>query len=113
LDAARLVVDALQSREKSSTLYAMSLFQMIRKDGLSPEMISILSYTEDELKADSMDALLDVPCHVLHKEIEDTLADRRIIAEVQEIVALESYESIMEKRLTELSADENASEVER
>jgi AAA family ATP:ADP antiporter len=52
LDAARLAVDALQSRERSSTLYAMSLFQMIRKERLSPEMISILSYREDELKAE-------------------------------------------------------------
>jgi ATP:ADP antiporter, AAA family len=113
LDAARLAVDALQSREKSSTLYAMSLFQMIRKERLSPEMLSILSYREDELKAESMDSLLDVPCHALNKEIEETLADRRIVAEVQGIVAMESYQSIMEKRLSELVGNANASEVER
>ena len=32
LDAARLVVDAVQSREKSSTLYAMNLFQLRRRN---------------------------------------------------------------------------------
>ena len=113
LENARRVVDALLSRDKSSTLYAMSLFQLIRKEKLSPELIASLSFKEDELKADSMDSLLDVPGHSLHREIEETLADKKLVADVQKIVALDSYETIMERRLCQLVENENASEVER
>jgi hypothetical protein len=92
LDAARLVVDALHNREKSSMLYAMSLFQLIRKEKLSPEKMSILAYREDELKADSMDSLLDVPGGSSYREIEETLTDRGIVHEVQEILSLHLHD---------------------
>jgi len=113
LDAARLVADTLQSREKSSTLYAMNLFQLIRKEKLSPDMLACLSHKEEELRLDSMDSLFDVPVHSRLREIEETLADANIVAEVQKIVALESYESIMESRLETLVRNADASEVER
>jgi hypothetical protein len=113
LDATRLIVDTLQSREKSSTLYAMNLFELIQKKKLSPELMAILSFKEDELKARSMDSLLDVPGEVFYGEIEEALADKETVAMVQEIVALDSYELVMEKRLGDLMRDKNASDVER
>ncbi len=113
LEAARLMVDAVQSREKSSTLYAMNLFQLVKKEKLSPELLAALAYKEEELRVDSMDSLLDIPGYRLHREIEETLTDKKIVAEVQEILALESYESIMENRLSELVRKDDASEVER
>jgi hypothetical protein len=113
LNATRLIVDTLQSREKSSTLYAMNLFQLIQKEKLSPELMTILSFKEDELKVRSMDSLLDVPGDVSYRGIEETLTDKDVVTMVHEVVALDAYESVMEKRLGDLIQNKNASEVER
>jgi hypothetical protein len=113
LDAARLIVDTLQSREKSSTLYALNLFQLVHKEKLSPELMAMLSHKEDELKARSMDSVLDLPCELSYREIEEAMFDKEIVAMAQEIVALDSYETMMEKRLADLIRNGDASEVER
>jgi AAA family ATP:ADP antiporter len=113
LEATRLIVDTLQSREKSSTLYAMNLFQLIQKEKLSPELLAFLSLKEEELKANAMDSVFDVPGEGFYREIEKTLTDQEVVTMVREIVALDSYESVMEKRLSDLIRNNDASEVER
>jgi AAA family ATP:ADP antiporter len=113
LNATRLIVDTLQSREKSSTLYAMNLFQLVQKEELSPDLMAMLSYKEDELKARSMESIIDVPGDVSFREVEEALSDRDIVTMAQEIVALDSYEQVMQKRLEDILGNKNASEEER
>jgi AAA family ATP:ADP antiporter len=113
MDATRLIVDTLQSREKGSTLYAMNLFHLIQKEKLSSDLIALLSYKENELKMRSMDSMFDVPGEVSSREIEEALSDRDIVTMAQEIAALDSYGQVMEKRLGNLVRNGNASEEER
>ena len=91
----------------------MNLFQLIRKEKLCADMMASLSHKEEALRVDSMDSLFDVPVPTRLHEIEETLADSRIVDEVQKIVALKSYETIMEGRLETLVRNNDASEVER
>lgn len=113
MDSARLIVDTLQSREKSSTLYAMNLFDLVQKEKLSPDLMAILSTKEGELKARAMDSLLDVGGEVIYQGIEETVADKEVETIAQEVMSLDSYELVMEKRLGDLSRNEAASELER
>jgi ATP:ADP antiporter, AAA family len=113
IDATHLIVDTLQSREKSSTLYAMNLFQLVQKEKLSPELLTILSLKEDGLKARSMDCLLDVGGEAFSGGIEESVADKEIQKMVQEIMALDSYRTVIEKRFADLTANAIASEAER
>jgi AAA family ATP:ADP antiporter len=113
IDATTLFVDTLQSREKSSTLYAMNLFQLIQKDKLTPELKAILADKDDELKARSMDALFDVGGEKIYPSIEETLADGDTEAMVREIMDLSSYELVIEKRFDDLIHKKTVSDVER
>jgi ATP:ADP antiporter, AAA family len=113
IDATRLIIDTIQSREKSATLYAMNLFQLVQKEKLSPELLTILSLKEDGVKARSMDSLLDVGGEVFSREIEESVTDTEIQKMVREIMALDSYQKVMEKRFADLTANVTASETER
>jgi ATP:ADP antiporter, AAA family len=113
IDRARLIADTIQSREMSSTLYAMNLFQLIQKEKLSPELKEFLSYRQDELKARSMDSLLDVGGEVFYPGIEEALADQEVETMVREVMDLDSYAIAMETQLDALMQNEAASEVER
>ena len=113
LDATRLILDTLQSRDKSPTLYAMNLFQLFQKQKLSPELIRALSHKEDELKARSMDSLVDVGGEVLYHGIEEAIAEADVGTMVQEVMELDSYESIMGRRFIDFARNRTASEVER
>jgi AAA family ATP:ADP antiporter len=111
IDRTRRVFDTIQSREKSSTLYVMNMFDIIRKDSLTPELKEILGFKQDELRARSMDSLLDVGGEVFFQGFEDTLADKGFETQVSEVFALPAYQDLMRKRLAEIVG--SASEVER
>ena len=113
IDRARLIADTIQSKEISATLYAMNLFHLIQKEKLSPELKAFLSYRQDDLKARSMDSLIDVGSEVLYPGIEDALADQEVETMAREVMALDSYTIAMEAQLGALIQNEAASEVER
>lgn len=99
LDMTRLVFDALQSRERSSVLYAMHLFDLIKKDKLSPELKRLLAYRMSELKARSMDSLLDMEGEALVPEFDDSLDSAELDAHVREIMSLDVYQQLMKEEL--------------
>jgi ATP:ADP antiporter, AAA family len=113
MDVTRLIFDTVQSREKSSTLYVMNLFQLVKREKLTPELMEILDYQENEMKARSMDSLLDVGGEVFYRGVEETLSDKDFEVQVREIMALDSFKLLMGRRLAEIVGKETASEVER
>jgi len=113
MDATRLIFDTIQSREKSSTLYAMNLFELVQREKLTPELMEVLDLKEGELKARSMDALLDVGGGAYFQGVGETLSDKDFEAEVREIMALDEFKLVMGKRLAEITAKREAPEVER
>ncbi len=113
MDAARLIVDTLQSRERSTALYAMNLFQLIQKEKLTPEFKTMLAFKEDEPKARSMDALFDIGGERLYPGMEDILADSDTETMVRDIMDLSSYEAVMEQRFGDLIREKTVSDTER
>lgn len=113
MDVTRLIFDTVQSREKSSTLYVMNLFQLVKREKLTPELMEILDYQENEMKARSMDALLDVGGEAFFRGVGETLSDKEFEVQVGEIMALDSFKLVMGKRLAEITGKKTATEVER
>jgi AAA family ATP:ADP antiporter len=110
-DLVRDVFDALQSRERSSTLYFMNVFDLVRKNNLTPELKEVLGFKRDELRARSMDCLLDVGGQVFFTGLEEAIADKDFESEVNLIFLLPAYQEVMGKRLAELAG--SGSEVDR
>jgi AAA family ATP:ADP antiporter len=99
VDMTKLVFDTLQSRDRSSVLYAMNLFDLIKKEKLSPELKSLISSKGDELRARSMDSLLDLGGEALLPEVDDTLRIEDIDAQVKEIMSLDVYQELMKQQI--------------
>ncbi|MEW5900870.1 MAG: Npt1/Npt2 family nucleotide transporter [Acidobacteriota bacterium] len=99
VDVTKLVFDTLQSRERSSVLYAMNIFDLIKKENLSPEVKKLISCKCDEIRARSMDSLLDVSGECLLPEWDDSLDKETLDAQVKEIMALDVYQVVMREQI--------------
>ena len=95
VNATKLVFDTLESRGRSSVLYAMNLLDLIRKEKLTPELRAIIAARSSELRAGSFDALLDVPGETLVPEWQDALDDADLGAEVRDVLSLDVYQKVM------------------
>lgn len=103
IDMTKLVFDTVQSRAKSSVLYAMNLFDLLKRRQLSPELKKVIAFKSDEIKARSMDSLLDLDGEVLIPEMDDTLETESFEAEVAEIMSLDVYQELMRAHIEKVA----------
>ncbi len=113
IDSTRLVFDTIQSRERSSILFAMNVFDLVRKDKMTPELREVLSAKSGELMARSMDSLLDAGGEAPFAGVEDALSDADLGAEIGEVFGLESYRKVMGEHLESVAGEGRGSEIER
>ncbi len=114
VDMTKLVFDTLQSRKRSSVLYAMNLFDLVKKERLSPMLKKIISRKSDEIKASSMDSLLEVEGEALIPEMDDSLEDESLDSQVREIMSLGVYQELMKDHIDKVvSRPGEESEVSR
>jgi AAA family ATP:ADP antiporter len=95
LDHAKRVFDTLASRDRSSVLYAMHIFDLVRQDKLTPELRKLISHKEDEVRMTSLGTLFDQTETGLGPVTDDALDDAILKEEVQEIMSLDSYQEVM------------------
>jgi AAA family ATP:ADP antiporter len=107
----REVFEAIQSRERSTTLYYMNVFNLVRRKNLTPELKELLGIKRDEIKARAMDSLFDVGGHVFFPGLEEALTDSEFQKEIDLIFLLPSYQKIMDERLGAIAA--SPSDVDR
>ncbi len=111
VDLTKLVFDTLESKKKSSVLYALNLFDLVKREKLSPELKKIISYKSDEIMARSMDSLLDQDGSVLLPEIDETLEEEGLESEIREILSLSVYQEVMKGYINRI-AEEKTKEAE-
>ena len=111
VDVTKLVFDTLESKKRSSVLYAMNLFDLVKKEKMSPELKKIISYKSDEIRASSMDSLLEIDGEVLVPEIDDSLEEENLDVQVNEIMSLSVYQELMKDRIDKI-IDEEGQEAE-
>jgi len=95
VDYTKLVFDTLESKNRSSVLYAMHLYDLIKQDKLTPEIKKLISYKSDEIRAASLGTLFEQSETGLGPETDDDLGDEVLKKEVQEIMSLDSYQEVM------------------
>jgi AAA family ATP:ADP antiporter len=105
------IFNTIQSRERSTTLYYMNVFDLVRGNSLTPDLKELLGIKRDELKARAMDSLLDVGGEVFFPGLEEAIADAEFQSEIDLVFLLPSYQEIMDKRLSEIAG--SPSEVDR
>ena len=106
VDLTKLVFDTLQSRNRSSVLYAMNLFDLIKSDKLSPELKKIISSKSGEVRASSMDSLFDLDGEALLPDIDDSLEEEDLSSQVKEIMSLDVYQELMREQIEKIVHEE-------
>jgi HEAT repeat protein len=107
VDMTKLVFDTLQSRNRSSVLYAMNLFDLIRSDKLSPELKKIISSKSGEIRASSMDSLFDLDGESLLPDVDDTLEEEDLNVQVKEVMSLDVYQELMREQIEKIVHEED------
>ena len=104
VDMTKLVFDTLESRNRSSVLYAMNLYDLIHRRQLSPELRRVIAQRSAELRAGAMDSLLGVDGEALFPELDDSLPEEALDAEVQKIMSLSIYRETIGRYLEKTMA---------
>jgi AAA family ATP:ADP antiporter len=102
IDMTKLVFDTLQSKDRSSVLYAMNLFDLIKKEKMSPELRSIIAHKSDHIQACAMDSLLELDGELLLPKEDDALGQEDITTQIQEIMSQDVYQQLLKEQLDKI-----------
>ncbi len=116
VDYTKLVFDTLESRDRSSVLYAMHLFDLIKQDKLTPEVRKLISYKSDEIRVSSLGGLFESGETSLVPETDDMLGEEVLEKDIKEIMSLDVYKEVMkgyiDKVLVDKTEDNETSKME-
>lgn len=105
IDTTKLVFDTLDSKKRSSVLYAMNLLDLIKREAISPEVKKLLQQKSNEIRASSMDSLLELDGENLIPEIDDTLDYESLDVQVKEILSLDTYQELMKEHISKIVSE--------
>lgn len=116
VDYTKLIFDTIESRNRSSVLYAMHLFDLIKQDKLTPEVRKLISFKADEVRVSSLGGLFESGETVWLPETEDALEEEVLEKDIEEIMSLDVYQEVMkdyvEKALTDKSTESETTRME-
>lgn len=109
VDYTKLVFDTLESRDRSSDLYAMHVFELMKRGKLTPELRQLLSQRSEEATPLSLSAFFEADPSALMQMDDQYYNEDVLKKEIQEIMFLDVYEAVIkkyiEKVLSETSKD--------
>ncbi len=109
VDYTKLVFDTLESRDRSSDLYAMHVFELMKRGKLTPELRQLLSQRSEEATPLSLSAFFEADPSALMQMDDQYYNEDVLKKEIQEIMSLDVYEAVIkeyiEKVLSETSKD--------
>jgi MFS family permease len=107
VDYTKLVFDTIESRNRSSILYAMHIFDLIKQDKFTPEIKKLISYKSDEVKASSLGGLFESGETALLPETDEIIGEDVLEKEIGEIMALDVYQEVMKSYVENALRDES------
>ncbi len=113
IDYTKLVFDTIESKNRSSILYAMHLYDLLEKDKLTPEIKEMISQKADEVKASSLGEMFNAEGALWFPEVGDDIGQENFIKDIREIVSLDAYQQVMGEHAEQVMRGEKKSETER
>jgi AAA family ATP:ADP antiporter len=115
VDYTKLVFDTIESKNRSSVLYAMHLFDLLEQDKLTPEVKTMISQKADEVKVSSLSDLFNAEGATWFPEIDDDISQEAFITDIREIMSSDIYQQLIElhaEQVMEESADSEIAKME-
>jgi AAA family ATP:ADP antiporter len=113
VDYTKLVFDTIESKNRSSVLYAMHLYDLLEKDKLTPEIKEMITQKADEVKASSLGDLFNAEGASWFPDVDDDISQENFIKDIREIVSLDAYQQVMGLLAEQVMEEGDKSETER
>jgi len=113
IDYTKMVFDAIESKNRSSILYAMHLFDLLEQDRLTPAVRKIISHKMDEVKVSSLSDLFDAKETTWFPDIDDDIDLEGLITDIREIMSLDSYQQLMKIYSEKIMEESTKTEIDR
>ena len=113
-DTAKQLLDLMDSRERSSVLYAYNLLDLLKAEKLTPELRQLLSDKSAAVRASGIDTLLDADNEALGPDWGEAADQDGLDVIVREVLALDAYQDVMRRPFEDVaSSNAPAHEVEQ
>jgi len=113
VDSAKEIFDAMESRQRSSVLYAMHVFDLLQRDKLSPEIRNMISEKAGEVRVSSLSDLFNAEGVAGFPETDEEIRQEDLITDIRETMSLDAYQELMERHAGNVLAESQKSEVEK
>jgi len=113
IDYTKMVFDAIESKNRSSILYAMHLFDLLEQDKLTPAIREIISHKMDEVKVSSLSDLFNAQDTTWFPDIDDDIDLEGLITDIREIMSLDSYQQLMKIYSEKVMEESTKTEIDR
>lgn len=95
VDFMKLVLDTIEDKNRSSILYAMDIFDLIKQDKLTPEVKKLIGYKQDEVRISSVGMLFEGSESGISPDFEEQAEEELLLKEIEEIINLDVYREVM------------------
>jgi AAA family ATP:ADP antiporter len=113
VDYTKLVFDTIESKSRSSVLYAMHLYDLLEKDKLTPEIKEMITQKADEVTASSLGDLFNAEGASWFPDVDDDISQENFITDIREIVSLDAYQQVMGLHVEKEQEKSEESEINR
>jgi ATP/ADP translocase/HEAT repeat protein len=113
VDFTKLVFDTIESKSRSSVLYAMHLFDLLERDKLTPEIKEMISQKTDEVTASSLGDMFNAEGATWFPETDDEASQESFITDVREIMSLDAYQEVMRLHAEQVMEESKKAETDR
>ena len=113
VDYAKLVVDTIESKNRSSVLFAMNLIDLLERDKLTPEMKEMISQKDGEVAASSLGDLFNAEGAIFFPEIDDDITQESFITDIREVMSSDAYQHVMRQYVEGIMEKSEKSEIEK
>jgi AAA family ATP:ADP antiporter len=108
VDFMKLVLDTIEDKNRSSILYAMDIFDLIKQDKLTPEVKKLIGYKQDEVRISSVGMLFEGSESGIAPDFEAQVNEGVLWKEIEEIMSLDVYQEIMSEYIDEVLVNKDS-----
>ena len=113
VDSAKEIFDAVESRNRSSVLYAMHVFDLLQRDKLTPEIRTMISEKAGEVRVSSISDLFNAEGAAGFPETDEEIRQEDLVTDIRETMSLDAYQELMERHAGNVMAESQKSLVEK
>ena len=113
VDLAKLICDTIESKDRSSVLYALHLFDLLERKKFTPELKKSIAQKPGEATASSLGYLFGAEGAAWFPGRDDDIPLENLIADIKDIMSSDAYQQAMRLHAEEMIEEGGGSEIER